>query len=132
ILTGRSRRALDSTVLDDAVATQDTVTQLVAAVRKVRTLIPAAREVAVSAHDYDRGGKPDIAWDDEVARDALVSALVADAVAIIACLPVHGLDDDAERAVALLALVPAKTSSRASGRARGESLGPSRRIGWCR
>ncbi|MDQ3405174.1 MAG: IS1182 family transposase [Actinomycetota bacterium] len=105
ILNGRSRRALDSTVLDDAVATQDTVTQLVAAVRKVRRLVPAAREVAVGAHDYDRGGKPDIAWDDEVARDALVSALVADAIAIIDCLPVSGLSEEQERAVALLALV---------------------------
>jgi IS5 family transposase len=105
VLNGRSRRALDSTVLDDAVATQDTVTQLVAAIRKVRKLVPQARDVAVSAHDYDRGGKPDIAWDDEVARDALVSALVTDALAIIDCLPVTGLDDGQERAVALLALV---------------------------
>src|SRR5215211_6297621 len=31
VLAGRQRRALDSTLLDDAVATQDTVTQLVAA-----------------------------------------------------------------------------------------------------
>ncbi len=36
VLKGKSRRALDSTVLDDAVATQDTVTQLIAAVRRVR------------------------------------------------------------------------------------------------
>jgi len=105
VLHRRRRRALDSTVLDDAVATQDTVTQLVAAIRKVRRLVPAARGVAVSAHDYDRGGKPDIAWDDQVARDALVSALVADALAIIDCLPVVGLDDEAERAVGLLALI---------------------------
>lgn len=105
VLNGRSRRALDSTVLDDAVATQDTVTQLVAAIRKVRGLVPAARTIAVSAHDYDRGGKPDIAWDDQVARDALVSALVTDALAIIDGLPVTGLDDEQERAVALLALV---------------------------
>jgi IS5 family transposase len=105
VLGGRSRRALDSTVLDDAVATQDTVTQLVAAIRKVRRLVPAACEVYVTAHDYDRGGKPDIAWDDEVARDALVSALVADAIAIIDRLPVVGLDEAQERAVALLALV---------------------------
>jgi len=105
ILSGRSRRALDSTVLDDAVATQDTVTQLVAAIRKVRRLVPAAREVAVSAHDYDRGGKPDCAWDDRIARDQLVSALVTDAVAIIDCLPVTGLDDEQERAVGLLALI---------------------------
>jgi IS5 family transposase len=105
ILNGKARRALDSTVLDDAVATQDTVTQLIAAIRKVRKLVPEARTVAVTAHDYDRGGKPDCAWDDEVARDALVSALVADAIAIIDCLPVTGLDEEAERAVALLALV---------------------------
>ncbi|MDQ3708745.1 MAG: IS1182 family transposase [Actinomycetota bacterium] len=105
VLHGRARRALDSTVLDDAVATQDTVTQLVAAIRKVRKLVPAARDVAVSAHDYDRGGKPDCAWDDDVAREALVSALVADALALIDALPVHGLGDDQERAVALLALV---------------------------
>ena len=32
---GRTRRALDSTVLDDAVARQDTVTQLIAAIRRV-------------------------------------------------------------------------------------------------
>jgi transposase len=38
VLAGRQRRALDSTLLDDAVATQDTVTQLVAAVRRVRRL----------------------------------------------------------------------------------------------
>ena len=68
VLHGRSRRALGSTVLDDAVATQDTVTQLGAAIRTVRKLIPEAREVHVTAHDYDRGGKPDIALDDEVAR----------------------------------------------------------------
>ncbi len=105
VLHGRARRALDSTVLDDAVATQDTVTQLVAAIRKVRKLVGGARDVAVSAHDYDAGGKPDCAWDDDVARDALVSALVADALAIIDALPVTGLGDEQERAVALLALV---------------------------
>jgi hypothetical protein len=96
---------LDFTVFDDAVATQDAVTQLVAAIRKVRKLLPAARQVTVSVHDYDSGGKPDCAWDDALARDALVTGLVADALAIIDALPVTGLDDDQERAVALLALV---------------------------
>src|SRR5680860_354028 len=105
ILSGKARRALDSTVLDDAVATQDTVTQLVAAIRRVRGLVPQAREVHVGAHDYDRGGKPDIAWDDDVAREALVSALVVDAINVIDCLPVSGLDEGQERAVALLALI---------------------------
>jgi len=36
VLKGKTRRALDSVVLDDAVATQDTITQLIAAVRRVR------------------------------------------------------------------------------------------------
>jgi hypothetical protein len=35
VLQGKSRRALDSVVLDDAVATQDTITQLIAAIRRV-------------------------------------------------------------------------------------------------
>ncbi|HUO36538.1 MAG TPA: transposase [Mycobacterium sp.] len=42
ILRGRRKRCLDSTVFDDAVATQDTVTQLVAAMRKVARCVPGA------------------------------------------------------------------------------------------
>ena len=45
VLTGKTRRALDSTVLDDAVATQDTVTQLIAAIRRVGREVPGAAEV---------------------------------------------------------------------------------------
>src|SRR3954466_4972586 len=41
-LAGRTRRALDSTVLDDAVATQDTVTQLIGAIRRVRREVAGA------------------------------------------------------------------------------------------
>ena len=40
VLKGRHRRALDSTVLDDAVAAQDTVTQFVAAVWAVIRQFP--------------------------------------------------------------------------------------------
>ena len=54
VLKGKTRRALDSTLLDDAVATQDTVTQIVAAIRRVRRLVPAAAELELTAHDYDR------------------------------------------------------------------------------
>ena len=82
VLTGRTRRALDSTLLDDAVQTQDTVTQLCSVIRRVRKAVPAAAAVGVSAHDYETGGKPACAWDDPVARDELVSGLVGDAVAI--------------------------------------------------
>src|SRR3954463_16171180 len=40
VVRGRARRALDSTVLDDAVATQDTVTQLIAAIRRGARTVP--------------------------------------------------------------------------------------------
>jgi Transposase domain (DUF772) len=76
VLKGRGRRGLDSTILADAVATQDTVTQLVAAIRRVRRLIPGARDVQLTAHDYERAGKPECAWDDAQAKQALVSGLV--------------------------------------------------------
>jgi hypothetical protein len=97
---------LDSTVLADAVATQDTVTQLVAATRRVRRLVAAAREVELGgAHDYDRPGKPDCAWDDPQATQALVAGLVNDALALLAAVAEVDMDDEQAEAVALLALV---------------------------
>jgi IS5 family transposase len=105
VLTGKRRRALDSTLLDDAVATQDTVTQLVSAVRRVRRLVPEAAGVEVSAHDYDASGKPVCAWDDPDAKTALVTGLVNDARAIIGALDGIALDDTQAGAVGLLALV---------------------------
>ncbi|HEU4346891.1 MAG TPA: IS1182 family transposase [Actinoplanes sp.] len=107
-LTGKTRRALDSTVLEDAVATQDTVTQLIAAIRRVRRDVPGAAAVATeqcTAHDYDDPGKPVIAWDDEQARAVLVDALVTDAHRLLGHLPEQELDPKAAEAVALLALV---------------------------
>jgi IS5 family transposase len=105
VLTGRGRRVLDSTILEDAVATQDTVTQLVAAIRRVRRLVPGARGVELAAHDYDRPGKPDCAWDDPQATQALVSGLVNDALVVLEVVGDVGLDDEQAEAVALLALV---------------------------
>jgi Transposase DDE domain/Transposase domain (DUF772) len=105
VLKGRGRRVLDSTILADAVATQDTVTQLVAAIRRVRRLVPRARGVELAAHDYDRAGKPDCAWDDPHATQALVSGLVNDALVVLAAVGEADLDDEQAEAVALLALV---------------------------
>lgn len=107
-LSGRTRRALDSTVLDDAVATQDTVTQLIGAIRRVRREVPGASEVVASqctAHDYDDPGKPAITWDDAAARDALVNALVDDAHRVLGHLPDQELGARAAEAMALLALI---------------------------
>jgi hypothetical protein len=97
---------LDSTILADAVATQDTVTQLVAAIRRrVRRLVPGAREVELAAHGYDRPGKPRCAWDDLEAKQALVSRLVNDALVVLEAVADRGLAAEQAEAVALLALV---------------------------
>jgi DDE family transposase/transposase-like protein DUF772 len=107
-LAGKTRRALDSTVLDDAVATQDTVTQLIGAIRRVRREVPGAAQVIAEqcgAHDYDDAGKPTIAWDDKQARDRLVDALVGDAHRLLGHLPEQDLGPRPAEAVALLALV---------------------------
>ena len=43
VLAGKTRRALDSTVLDDAVTRQDAIMQLVAQIRRVRRLDPGGQ-----------------------------------------------------------------------------------------
>ena len=106
VLKGKTRRALDSTLLDDAVATQDTVTQLIAAIRRVRRVVPGAKDVVLVAHDYESQGKPLIAWDDPVAKAALVDGLVDDALQPPRP-PSRAITEDAEAtpALGLLALV---------------------------
>ena len=105
VLKGKTRRALDSTVLDDAVATQDTVTQLIAAIRRVRRVVRGSREITLTAHDYDDSAKPRIAWDDRDARDALVSGLVNDALALLDNVEHVAVSGEQRDAVGLLALV---------------------------
>jgi IS5 family transposase len=138
VLSGRTRRALDSTILDDAVATQDTVTQLIAAIRRVRRDVPGAAETIAqhcSAHDYDDPGKPLIAWHDVQARADLVDALVGDAHRLLGHLPEQELGPKAAEAVGLLALVagqdvePVDGSDGTDGRWRiAEKVAPDRVI----
>jgi hypothetical protein len=128
ILAGRRKRCVDSTVFDDAVATQDTVTQLVAVIRKVARVVPGAAQViaAVGKLDYSRPGKPPIDRDDPQAKRALVSDLVNDALAVLAELagPAAERDGPAADALGLLALVagqdvePAGDSDGTDGRWR--------------
>jgi hypothetical protein len=127
VLKGKTRRALDSVVFDDAVATQDTTTQLIAAMRRVRREVPGAADVIAErchAHDWDDPGKPRIAWDDKSARDELVSALVTDALTVVDAFTAAKLDEPAAQALALLALVagqdvePAEGSDGTDGRWR--------------
>jgi Transposase domain (DUF772) len=118
VLAGRTRRVLDSTILTDAVATQDTVTQLIAAIRRVRREVPGAAEVIAAqctGHDYDDPGKPAIAWDDAEARARLVDALVGDAHRLLGHLPEQQLGPRAAEAVALLALVAGQDVEPAEG-----------------
>jgi hypothetical protein len=106
-------RVLDSTPLYDAVATQDTVTQLRAAIRKLlvvldNTALPlAARVRAVLERDdeYATAGKPPCDWDDPAAREQLVDALVHDALAALAVLDGEPLGGAARDAADLLAIV---------------------------
>src|SRR6266487_4088811 len=118
VLKGRRRRAVDSTILADGVATQDTVTQLVAAVRRVGRQVPGAAEqiaAVCTGHDYSKPGKPAIDWDDSAARDALVSALVNDANAVVAVFAGVELEEPAASAVALLALIAGQDVEPAEG-----------------
>ncbi len=88
LLRGR-RRVVDSTPLFDAVATQDTVIQLRAVIRKLLILADradpemagAVRAPLTRDDDYASLGKPPCDWDDPHAREALVDALVRDATA---------------------------------------------------
>ena len=127
VLAGRRRRAVDSTIIDDAVATQDTITQLIGAIRRVGREVPGAGAVIAAVctgHDYRGVGKPRIDWTDPAAKDALVSALVCDANAVVAAFAEVELDEPAAAALALLALVvgqdvePAEGSDGRDGRWR--------------
>src|SRR5262249_8109130 len=89
-MKGRAR-VLDSTLVFDAVATQDTVTQLRAAVRKVLAALDKAgsplaaqvRGVLRRDDDYATPGKPPCDWDDPAAREMLVDELGHDPLAAL-------------------------------------------------
>lgn len=103
-------RVLDSTALYDAVATQDTVTQLRSAIRKVlgavgRDLAIHIRAVLAREDDYAGVGKPPCDWDDREAREVLVDALVLDARAALMVLDGEDLGPAGRSAAELLALV---------------------------
>src|SRR6478736_5552521 len=61
VLGGGRERAVDSSMLADALATEGTFTQMVSAVRRVGRLVPGGAEAIVAVctgHDYSRPGKP--------------------------------------------------------------------------
>lgn len=111
-MKGRAR-VLDSTPIFDAVATEDTVTQLRASIRKLLSALDQAgsplaalvRAALVRDDDYATPGKPPCDWDDRAAREALVDALVRDALAALDALDGQEIPTTAASAVELLALV---------------------------
>lgn len=121
VLHGRRKRAVDSTILADAVATQDTITQLIAAIRRVGRMVPGGAEAITAVctgHDYRRPGKPVIDWDEPGAKDALVSGLVNDANALLgvfAQVDQDQCDEPVAAALAMLALVAGQDVEPADG-----------------
>jgi Transposase DDE domain/Transposase domain (DUF772) len=108
VLQARAR-VLDSTPLYDAVATQDTVTQLRSAIRKLLMLLQgrnlgAKVRLALQRDDnYLRPGKPPCDWDDPAARDELVDALVGDVKIALEVIEGENLEPVVAEAAGLLA-----------------------------
>ena len=106
-------RVLDSTPIYDAVTTEDTITQLRAAIRKTLaalrsdypTLAVAARSACRRDDDYVSAGRPSCDWDDREAKEVLVDALVRDARAVLDVLDGEQLIGAARDAAELLATV---------------------------
>jgi Transposase DDE domain len=94
------------------------VTQLISTVRRVAREVPGAAEqiaAVCTGHDYSVPGKPKIDWDDPAAKEALVSALVNDANALVAALRPEDPEQPEAPAVALLALVAGQDVESAEG-----------------
>src|SRR5437870_6406287 len=104
------RRVLDSTPLYDAVATQDTVTLIRAAIRGLLRVCDDALEAQIRRFlrrddDYARAGKPTCDWDDAEAREELIDALVRDGLEALKELEGRQLVPEVTQAASLLATV---------------------------
>ncbi len=104
------RRVLDSTPLYDAVATMDTVTLLGSAIRGVLRVADGRLQaelegVLASSEEYASAAKPQIDWDDQAARAALVDARARDAHAVLELLAGRLLPQVVAEAARLLAAV---------------------------
>ncbi len=117
-VSGKQRRVLDSTVLDDAVARQGTVTMLRVQMRKLRKLVPQLGEVWVREHNLDAAAGPEVDWDDPGDVERLVSELVDDALELIGACEDLDLNDAQADALGLLALVAGQDTEPGDGPGR--------------
>jgi len=104
------KRVLDSAPLEDAVATQDTVTMLRGAIRGLLRACPPPLAAKVRGllrreDDYTVPGKPACDWTDRAAREQLVDDLVRDAYRAHYALRGERLDEQVAEAAELLAAV---------------------------
>lgn len=105
-----AKRVLDSTPLYDAVATQDTVTLIRSAIRRLLAVADAGlrgelRVVLTRDDDYVAAGKPVCDWDDPVERRELVDSLARDGHQCLGVLDGRDLDGEVADAAVLLATV---------------------------
>ena len=105
-----AKRVLDSTPLYDAVATQDTVTLIRSAIRRLLAVADAGlaadlRAVLTRNDDYRTAGKPVCDWDDPVERAELVDALACDGHGCLGVLDGRDLEGEVADAALLLATV---------------------------
>jgi IS5 family transposase len=111
VLSGRTRRVLDSTVLDDCVTREDAIMQLVAQIRRVRRVVPEVQRAYLRGHDYDDPArKPVCDWDDRGDVDRVVTLLVNDALDVLLICEPLDLNSEQAEAVGLLALVAGQDS----------------------
>lgn len=104
------RRVLDSTPLYDAVATMDTITLIRSAIRGLLKLadedLKAELSVLLrSGDDYTSASKPQIDWDDALARQALIDSRAKDGFGLLWALQGRQLGSELSEAAELLATV---------------------------
>lgn len=110
ILHNKNKRVLDSTVISDAVMTQDTFSQIVSQIKRVRRMIPPLNQVPLSqVVDYSSSEKkPAIDYRDPKEKQKPISLLVTDAVKVIAAAEELDLTPEQADALGLLGLVSAQ------------------------
>jgi hypothetical protein len=118
-----TKRALDSTPLFDAVATQDTVTMIRSAIRQFLAAADPGVEAELRAvltrdDDYSTAGKPVCDWDDPTARTDLVAELAVDTHACLAVLDGRDPGVAVARIGELLAAVVGQDLEESDGRFR--------------